>query len=170
MFYVSDVSAHVQEHKETWVRRTDNTHTRTFWNPIKPGLWDRGPTCQMALSVCTSSKVCDSWQQDYGHERCICGFRPSDSILLARRKRANVSSAVWWLVSFDPRKGTMPGSSLFFIYLCAAEVWSHLCVCIFVCGCVCVRQAFPVSAWTAEGSQNDSTDASFVLQEIIKTK
>lgn len=115
-----------------------HTLTHTFQNPIKPGLWDLGPTCQMALSVCTSSTVCDSWQQDYGHERRICGFRPSDSILLARRKRANVSSAVWWLMSFDPRKGTIPRSSLFFMYLCAAEVWSHLCVCIFVFVCVCV--------------------------------
>lgn len=65
-------NTHTHTHTNAYTHAHAHIHT-TFQNPIKLGLWDLSATCQMALSVCTSSTVWDSWQQDYGHEQCICG-------------------------------------------------------------------------------------------------
>jgi len=68
--------------------------------------------------------------------------QPDDNVLLAWQQRANVSSAVWWFVSYDLQREQCGRAFVLsaaddwviyaFVLLCIDE---HICICLFMCVC-----------------------------------
>ena len=125
-----------------------HTHTRTttFQNPIKPGC---GISALHAKWLWVSARhpQCETADNKIMAMSGAFVVRPDDSILLARRKRPNVSSTVWWLVSFDPRREQC--WKAFF----HAPVMCEWFVCLYICAwmtrlvCVCVCVCVPENMW-----------------------
>lgn len=179
MFYVSDVSTHTHAH--IW-KHSDvlsyqcmyaYTHRWSHTPHFKIQLsWDCGISALHAKWLWVSARhpQCETADNKIMAMSGAFVVRPDDSILLARRKRPNVSSTMWWLVSFDPRN-EQHWNAFFMRRWCVSD----LCVCTCVHEWVVLRvRVSRISLYVClqicdcmYDNQNElESDTSFMLQEM----